>query len=125
MSAHPDRTICSWSRTGTAVPDRDLEVELEAEERAGAGRAQANHRAGTLDASWSILSLSLDLNTPDGGNATGAHPRLSFLLTDVDRTGSGRPVPPLRVGKHKCGFHATCADPPHLRVRPDLFPRAG
>ena len=29
-----------------------------------------------------------------------------FLLIDVDRTGSDRPCPALRSGKHKNGFHA-------------------
>ena len=71
-SAHPDRAICSWSHNGTAVPDRDRGVALEAEERAGADRAQANHRTGTLDASGPILSPFLDLNKPDGsGGAAG------------------------------------------------------
>jgi hypothetical protein len=33
------------------------------------------------------------------------HPGLSFLLIDVDRTGSARSCPALRFGKHKYGFH--------------------
>jgi hypothetical protein len=49
---------------------------------------------------------------------------LFFLLIDVDRTGSDRPCPTLRFGKHKYGFHAYGADPPHLRLRPVLSPRA-
>ena len=33
------------------------------------------------------------------------HPGLSFLLIDVDRTGSAQSCPALRSGKHKYGFH--------------------
>ena len=36
--------------------------------------------------------------------------------------GSDRPFPTLRSGKHKYGFHACGADPPHLRLRPVLVP---
>jgi len=49
---------------------------------------------------------------------------LFFLLIDVDRTGSARTFPALRSGKHKYGFHACGVDPPHLRLRPVLSPRA-
>ena len=53
----------------------------------------------------------------------GIHLGLFLLLIDVDRTGSDWPFPTLCSGKHKYGFHACGADPPHLRLRPVLSPR--
>ena len=39
----------------------------------------------------------------------------------IARGRSGRALR-LRFGKHKYGFHAFGADPPHLRLRPGLLP---
>lgn len=54
------------------------------------------------------------------------HPDHSFLLIDVDRTGSGGPCPPLTLRQTQIRLpRAGRADPPHLRLRTSLVPRAG
>jgi len=78
----------------------------------------------TLHQSAPDLLLTRDQREPWRLRCGGIHLGLFFLLIDVDRTGSDRPFPTLCFGKYKYGFHASGADPPHLRLRPVLSPRA-
>ncbi|MQQ10743.1 hypothetical protein GFB49_20005 [Epibacterium sp. SM1979] len=50
------------------------------------------------------------------------HPGLSFLLIDVDRTGSAQSCPQLTLRQAQIRLPRLAADPPHLRLRPSLLP---
>jgi hypothetical protein len=86
--------------------------------------SERKSNANTLHQSALDPNLTRDQREPWRLRGGGIHFGLFFLLIDVDRTGSDRPFPTLCSGKHKYGFHACGADPPHLRLRPVLMPRA-
>nr|AAN05247.1 RC174 [Ruegeria sp. PR1b] len=125
-AAHPHRYwlgMVRTSRTSSAGQDaRGRDVAFEAEDLRVPRvvfRNIASTRAGSV-------STPAELGGTGRGwwrlrDGTG-HPDHSFLLCMW--IARGRPVRALssRFGKHKYGFHGGAADPPHLRLRPGLFP---
>lgn len=125
-AAHSRRTTCGFSKTGIGVPGRETGEARKAVNRGHADRAHANHPTGTLERGGADLAISHDLRQ-DRWRRRGDLPSGSFLF--AHRRGShgvGPTVPSasLRQAQIRLPRHAG-ADPPNLRLRSSLVPRAG